>query len=466
MDGNRQFSPKMNVNFVKLTTNKLIVFLCLALLAQIMILTGWKLTDTFKEKQKYKKNHKTNKTQKNYKKQNEKNSCNQMNGNRLKCDEWDGSWEINVRIWKNLNNWAPSHSRMNKIMKSYNGNGKNCVSLMHWNLGSKLWENKHDKIQLLVDQLSPDFLYISEANLMKNTPNHLIDIEGYEMTVADTMEHLQYSRIVLLSKVGQIFTVEHDRMNNDISSIWIKIGSRGKRSLRIGGAYRKHKYFRQPEPDNSKDQIQQERRWLKFISQWKSAGNSGPCVVIGDLNLDQNKWNTPEAGQENMVEMVKRQIETMNMHQMIQGPTRFWPGTQPSLIYHCWGNTIQNICNVKNVTRGTGDHNLLSLNYRIKGKVAARLETKMRDRRSFNLEELKRRLTVTNWSSVLEAKDVNIANTEFEDKFVNILNEHTSSVNWKPLLDAWIVTTIYTFIIGYYIYQPYKPSSLYLYCLL
>ena len=134
-------------------------------------------------------------------------------------------------------------------------------------------------------------------------------------------------------------------MSNNFSSIWIKVGNRGRNSLRIGGAYREHYQIRQPEPNVSRDQIQQETRWKNFIGQWKSASNSGPTVVIGDLNLDLLKWEAPEQILENMVEIVKDEIMTRNISQVITGPTRFWKGTAPSLIDHCWTNCVDKILN-------------------------------------------------------------------------------------------------------------------------
>ena len=65
---------------------------------------------------------------------------------------------------------------------------------MHWNLGSRFWERKREDIQHLVDQFSPDFLFVSEANLFPDTPEHLVDIEGYTLTKVKTMDTLKFSR--------------------------------------------------------------------------------------------------------------------------------------------------------------------------------------------------------------------------------------------------------------------------------
>ena len=250
---------------------------------------------------------------------------------------------------------------------------------MHWNLGSRHWEQKRDEIQLLVDQHGPDFLYISEANLFNGTPDHETHIEGYNLTRAKTTEILGYSRIVLLSKSGINFKLENDRMDDDISSIWIKLGGRGRKSLLIGSIYREHFLIKQGEPNISRNQDQQEYRWDKFIKQWVNASRNGPCLVVGDVNLDQLKWNNPDGGHENMVEQTIEEIMSRNFTQFIHEPTRFWPGTNPSLIDQCWGNLPDRVSNPKNFTRGTGDHNVIGITYRMIGNIKSKMEVKGRD---------------------------------------------------------------------------------------
>ena len=183
-------------------------------------------------------------------------------------------------------------------------------------------------------------IQVSTSTSTSDTPEHLTDIDGYTLIKAKTMEKLKYSRIVLLCRIGMVYTVEWDRMDSSISSIWIKVGTKGNNSLRIGGIYREHFLIRQPTPNNFREQLEQEKRWKKVVSQWKSACNSGPCLVIGDINLDILKWGQPEQILENMVELVKTDISTLNNHQVIQGPTRFWERVQPSLIDHCWVNQL------------------------------------------------------------------------------------------------------------------------------
>ena len=60
------------------------------------------------------------------------------------------------------------------------------------------------------------------------------------------------------------------------------------------------------------------------------------CLIIGDTNLDKEKWNAPEQIHIHMVDLVKEEIKTLNYCQIIEGITRSWPGQESSLIDQCW----------------------------------------------------------------------------------------------------------------------------------
>ena len=55
-------------------------------------------------------------------------------------------------------------------------------------------------------------------------------------------------------------------------------------------------------------------------------------MIIGDVNLDFQRWEDPEQGLENMVNLVKDEITTKGFCQVIRGPTRFWNCTVPYLL--------------------------------------------------------------------------------------------------------------------------------------
>ena len=321
----------------------------------------------------------------------------------------------------------------NKNMRAYNGNIKSSIKVMHWNLGSHHWDKKVNDVQHLVDQHKPDYLFISEANYFHDTPANKTDIEGYDIVFAKTLARLKFSRIVLLARHEMQFTLESSRMEDTISSIWIKTGGKGRKSLLIGGVYRDHSHIRQTEViNNSSDLDQQNSRWKRFIGQWANASNSGNCMIIGDTNVDTLKIDNPDQEMEYMSDLIKNEIMTRNFHQMVNGPTRFWNGVRPSLIDQIWVNDVSRISNVSNITRGTADHNVITVTYRLKGDITKNLESKGRDRRGFNPEEFKRRISLINWSEVFAEKNVDIATYLFETKFLSVLDDMAPMCKFQP----------------------------------
>ena len=154
-----------------------------------------------------------------------------------------------------------------------------------------------------------------------------------------------------------------------------------------------------------------------FINQWKAADNCGSTLVIGDTNMDMLKWTEPEQLLENIY------ISTRNFFQVIKGTSRFWTGKQPSLLDQCWGNSPGKIFNVKNFIRGTADHNMITVSYRLSGSICSKMEMKGRDRRGFEEEEFRRNMRLVNWAPVFSCTNVDVANFKFENRFVEILEK-------------------------------------------
>ena len=155
-------------------------------------------------------------------------------------------------------------------------------------------------------------------------------------------------------------------------------------------------------------------------------------LSVGDTNLDIIKWASPDSAHENMVESVKTEITTRNFHQMIQEPTRFWVGTRPSLLDQCWGNNILKMSNIKNLTRGTADHNVIGLNYRLKGNIINNMEVKGRDRRHFSEEEFKRQIVLQDWTEIFEEENVDVATFKFENKLLKVLDSLAPMKKFQP----------------------------------
>ena len=101
-------------------------------------------------------------------------------------------------------------------------------------------------------------------------------------------------------------------------------------------------------------------------------------TIAGDMNLDYLEWSDPVFNHIDMIDQVKEEVETLGFVQLVKGPTRFWPGTRPSLVDHFWTNCPDKIVYCKNVTSSVADHNIVITQIRLKGNPRSRLEYRRR----------------------------------------------------------------------------------------
>ena len=81
----------------------------------------------------------------------------------------------------------------------------------------------------MVDDLTPDIAFLSEANLCEHDNDHETNIEGYELIKSMTMTRYGISRIVALVKENFKHKIMTELMDDQISSIWLKIGGQGRK---------------------------------------------------------------------------------------------------------------------------------------------------------------------------------------------------------------------------------------------
>ena len=337
--------------------------------------------------------------------------------------------------------WSSSRKKMNKMIKIVNGNGQKSFEVMHWNLGAKKWQNKIEEIQALVDEFKPDFCFFSEANLAANLPDYEINIQGYEINTPKSHINLNFSRLVLLSKEGAKFKIEWNRMNTEVASIWISIGGRGKKATLIGGIYREFTQLHDGAPPNSGDMTSQIARWKQFIQQWKQAAEIDSCWIIGDLNVDVMKWNEPNYENEELVNLIKDDIETENFSQLIKKPTRFWTGTQ-SLLDHIWTNSPEKMLSIKNTDRAASDHNVISVKIRTKGSDRSQNEIKIRDKKNFDAKNFKNEVSMIDWTELYKMEDLNLANDFFSTKIATILEKMApmKKIQIRNKITPWVTS--------------------------
>ena len=58
--------------------------------------------------------------------------------------------------------------------------------------------------------------------------------------------------------------------------------------------------------------------WAKFLDQWASVQTGADTLIVGDLNLDHQKWMSPDPVNQYMVEDTKNKIETLGFVQYVK----------------------------------------------------------------------------------------------------------------------------------------------------
>ena len=110
-----------------------------------------------------------------------------------------------------------------------------------------------------------------------------------------------------------------------------------KRKILMCHAYREWKYLYQE--DNSSGTVPaQLERWNQLLNQWERAlGEDKEVILAMDANIDFLKWSTDNISSSDHTHRLKPLIEELfsrifplGVSQMVNTPTRAWPGQPES----------------------------------------------------------------------------------------------------------------------------------------
>ena len=326
--------------------------------------------------------------------------------------------------WKSGTIWM-SNKQLNKQVKIVNGNRtlNSNLNIIHWNGGSRRWENKLLEIESLLREYKPDLCYISEANLWYDLDPIDRDIQGYRLHLPNTMDSLKHARLVLLAKDDITLEIVTENVNKEAAMIWVKIGASRKDNLLIGGLYRQHQLLGDSRNISKAQQlIEQEARWCKIINKWKNMSRNKNCLVIGDINLDHLKWSTPDGRQEKMVDELKNHIEVNGFLQLITNVTRTWNTQADSILDHIWTNCPDRCIKTLNKTRGSSDHNVIGVEMSARDFKQSGTTIVKRRWKNFKKDECLQEFRNQDWSDILAQDNVDVANSLLEDRICAILD--------------------------------------------
>ena len=129
-----------------------------------------------------------------------------------------------------------------------------------------------NEIEIAVSRIKPSVLGISEANLDNSTDLTTVQLPGYTLFTAKTIQNpqLHMSRVVAYMCEGMSGKIREDLMSEDFSSIWIELKVPGNsKKVLVSNIHRDHQWLNQG-PDKSKM-----TRWKTYMDQWSRALESG-----------------------------------------------------------------------------------------------------------------------------------------------------------------------------------------------
>ena len=335
-----------------------------------------------------------------------------------------------------------SQKKMNKLQRSVNGNRSMHLKVIHWNLGARLWQNKLDDIQLLLDDLKPDLCFISEANLWEGLESHQLELQGHKLVLPNTMATLQHAIIVLIVKDTITVTKLDQFMGDQSATIWVRIGEEGRNSLRIAGIYREHHILGE-DNQNMTWQVSQQRqedRWRDILVKWRTASRNKNCLVVGDLNLDFIKWNNPELHQQQMINWTQQQIEAVGFVQIVVKLTRAWQYQSDSLLDHVWINCPGRLSSHINVLRTLSDHNVVGANISLREIKTGGHNVTRRKWKYFKESRYILKLQNIDWTDLYLENNIDVANTLFENKLGDVLDSGApmATIQQRTHYSSWL----------------------------
>ena len=251
--------------------------------------------------------------------------------------------------------------------RSQRGHG---MKLLHWNKGSSYLQNKHHEVETIIEAHTPHVLGLSEANLKADHDLARVQHPEYELHTCSTMSNpeLSVSRIVVYTHNSLVVKRRFDLEDNKISAIWLEAGLPRQKKILICQAYREWKYLDQGN-DISNTIDSQLERWLIFLDRWEQALMEGKeVIVMKDANLDLLKWTKSDLPSNDstkrlqpLIESLFRRIFPLGVAQLVDVPTRAWPGQPESGLDHIYSNRREKLSDVYTESAGGSDHKLIKI---------------------------------------------------------------------------------------------------------
>ena len=349
---------------------------------------------------------------------------------------------------------ASSYSMITNFRSRYlHGNRRgNGIKICHWNKGPGFLKNKMPEIKNIINGLHPHIFGISEANLLQNHDQKLVQLDEYLLHTSPTIENtsLKTSRVVVYTHQSLVVKLRPDLMCNEYPSIWMEVGLPRHKKFIVGQTYREWQLPNQT--DKASLTIpEQLNRWTVFLDQWDRALDSGLEVhLLGDLNINHCNWTDSDLPASNQTSRLSSLISALftrilpqGVSQHVVGPTRHWPGQTPSGLDHYYTNKPDKLSPVTSQYCGGSDHMLIhAVRYSRAIKSSSKYVRK-RSYKNFNPGDFVAAVQQCSWLDLYLCEDVDSAVRLLSDKITFILDAMAPmrTVQVRKKYAPWLSTT-------------------------
>lgn len=264
---------------------------------------------------------------------------------------------------------------------------------------------KKDLLEDFILQKNIKIFAVTETLLQDTIPTSLVNIRGYVFERNDRNNN-KGGGTGLYIKQDIEYTRRNDLVDVNTEAIWIEIKQNNSKSFILGVVYRP--------PDNSKYLSKNfENSLLNTII--KVNAENKELIIIGDLNINYlNK---------DLHRQLKDNIALQGMKQIIKEPTRSTKDSQ-SLIDVILTNRPNNLCLANVILSSLSDHDIISCKRKVNNIKMSDITINCRDYKNYDPTKINAELSSTDWKTVYQTADVNIAWRALKEILTRVINEY------------------------------------------
>lgn len=279
-----------------------------------------------------------------------------------------------------------------------------------------------------------DILFLQETEVQHLDEKSCPQLENFNIVLPNSGPDFSKVRIVALVKKTPTtkITVRRDLMSHKLPSIWIESRDAGQKKMLVGSLYREWS-----SSEGVGSISWQETQWAFFMAQLETASNECDAVVVmGDMNLDQNRFKDHKYSHKNMIKTLRGTLDGLGMKQANIGNTFISGqvvGKESALdhIYH--SEKLEHVLQVKNTKHfGSSDHALILIRFpqKIRKKPTITEITK-RSFKNFECQNFKAALAEKNWQTLDKAETVDEMFGIYDEYVEQSLNTYTPIRTFK-----------------------------------